>query len=241
MYMDIVNVLILLIPAGIVAVVLFEVGSCLFGGGRKSQGGAHDGMPDRLYALRRRLRRMLYCAAAVTFAGGAVSAMLSADVAYFCFLVLPAFVVGAVGVVLGRRVEGGSIVMPLALCCVVAVLIVSVLPIFINSVHDLDVAVSGGRVELRGSYGETIPLDSVTSVRLVDKLPYIERRTNGYSFNGVALGRFETADGRALTMHVYSADGPFVELVTRGGRHVYFNSRDAQLTRKACHSIRKAL
>ncbi len=72
-------------------------------------------------------------------------------------------------------------------------------------------------------------------------MPYIERRTNGYSFNGVALGRFETADGRSLTLHSYSGDGPFVRVVTRGGRHVYLNSRDSGLTRKACALIRSGL
>lgn len=239
--MDIVDVLIMLIPAGMVAFVLFEVGCCMFGEARKPQDGAGEGMPYRTVVVRRRLRRMLFVAAAVTFVGGVVSALLSADVAYFCSLVLPMFVVGVAGAVTGRKVMGDRIVLPLALCCVTVVVVVSLLPIFINSTQDLDVTVAEGRLKISGSYGETIPLDSISTVMLVDKMPYIERRTNGYSFNGVALGRFETADGRSLTLHSYSGDGPFVRVVTRGGRHVYLNSRDSGLTRKAYALIRSGL
>lgn len=62
--MDIVDVLIMLIPAGMVAFVLFEVGCCMFGEARKPQDGAGEGMPYRAVVVRRRLRRMLFVAAA---------------------------------------------------------------------------------------------------------------------------------------------------------------------------------
>ena len=45
-------------------------------------------------------------------------------------------------------------------------------------------------------------VNDIRSVRLVDAMPQVVMRTNGYSFGGVNLGRFKAKDGATGCIHI---------------------------------------
>ena len=111
-------------------------------------------------------------------------------------------------------------------------MLVSLSPIFVNSTSDLDVVVTDESLTVNGSYSEEIHFTDVRFVGLVTDLPEIKIRTNGYSFNGVKLGRFKAKGDEDVLLYLYSRRSPFIMIVTVDDRTVFLNSKDIQQTRE---------
>ena len=181
---------------------------------------------------RRQVRFVFTIAVAVTLVGGAVSAVLGRDVVYFCFLACPVLLAVSYSVIVltvkeHRKTAIGVIAGVVALCAGLLLL-----PVFVSSTSELDVELDDGKLSINGNYGEDIMVNEIRSVRLVDAMPQVVIRTNGYSFGGVNLGRFKAKDGATVWLHSYSGKGPFIQITTNDGRECYVNSKDPMQTRR---------
>ncbi|MCT8136761.1 hypothetical protein H1D32_02715 [Anaerobacillus sp. CMMVII] len=61
--------------------------------------------------------------------------------------------------------------------------------------------ISKDELHISGTYGVDWQLEEITNIELVEELPEIKMRTNGYSFGGRLKGRFrleELGNGRLL-------------------------------------------
>ena len=188
---------------------------------------------------RRNILLVYVIAIAATLVGGGVSGVAGGDALYFCFLVCPAlFAVfysviisagkahrkAAVGVVAGVVVFGAGLML---------------IPVGVSSTSDLDASLTGGKLSISGNYGEDITLTDIKEVRLVEALPQIGIRTNGYSFGGVNLGRFRTEEGSSVWLHSYSEAGPFIRITTNDGRTHYLNSKEPSQTKSLFHRLKE--
>jgi hypothetical protein len=81
------------------------------------------------------------------------------------------------------------------------------------------------RIEIKGMYGETIQRSDVESIQLVDKLPGVRLKTNGYSLGAIHKGYFKTADGEVVKLLVDNNKGPFLYILKINGKKIYYSSK----------------
>lgn len=77
-------------------------------------------------------------------------------------------------------------------------------------------------LRIGGIYGETLPRNSLSSVRLVDTLPDIKWKTNGFATGSAKKGYFRTRDGRTVKLMLNRADAPYLLLTRSDGRQIYY-------------------
>ncbi|WP_216829783.1 DUF3784 domain-containing protein [Alkalihalobacterium elongatum] len=89
---------------------------------------------------------------------------------------------------------------------------------------------SDTQLQISGFYGVDWPLDKITNVELVDTIPNVQVRTNGFAFANRLKGHFrleELGKGRLL---LYRNHPPFI-YIEKGEDYLFINSRDINETR----------
>ena len=74
-----------------------------------------------------------------------------------------------------------------------------------------------------------IPLDSIESVELIDKLPVIISRVAGTSMENMSKGLFSTVGYGRVRLNVQTKDPPFLQ-ITAGGETYFLNDNDSEVT-----------
>lgn len=89
-------------------------------------------------------------------------------------------------------------------------------------------------LEIKGSYGITIRKQDILSNQLVDSLPPISYKTNGFAGGDYAKGSFKVKNGKTVRLFVNKKQHPFLLLITING-DIYYNSDEmnmAELNKK---------
>lgn len=89
-----------------------------------------------------------------------------------------------------------------------------VLHIFTLGMGENEIVMSDHAIEIGGMYAESIPLDDVVEVTLVDEIPAMNLRTNGFAAAGYRKGYFRTTNGETVKLFVQSDHPPFIRLRT---------------------------
>jgi len=120
-----------------------------------------------------------------------------------------------------------------------AVIVVIALVCYFST--ETKVAVENRNIQIAGIYGQTIPFDSIDQVSLLDTMPEIVRRTNGYSFLSVKKGYFKTEDGRTVKLFLHSSEAPYLKISDKSGTSVFINYKDSGLTERVYGEIFKQI
>lgn len=104
-----------------------------------------------------------------------------------------------------------------------ALLLVTLIFIFGNRGNKLEY--DRDRIEIKGMYGETIQRSDIESIRLIDKLPGVRLKTNGYSIGAIHKGYFKTVDGEVVKLLVDNNKGPFLCIIKINGKKIYYSSK----------------
>ena len=83
----------------------------------------------------------------------------------------------------------------------------------------------GDYIELEGFYGEKLNPSEIRSIQLVDQLPEITIRTNGFSSGTVHKGYFKVKDGKLIKLILNSENKPYIWISTNDGRDIYHSAR----------------
>ena len=81
-------------------------------------------------------------------------------------------------------------------------------------------------ITLEGFYGEEIDPSEIQSVELVEELPEIKKRTNGFSSGTVHKGYFKLEDGKRVKLILNSETKPYILFTTKGRKKIYYSSRN---------------
>lgn len=76
--------------------------------------------------------------------------------------------------------------------------------------------VSKSSLQISSAFGETIPLNRIRTLKIVNSLPENLRKTNGSDFGSILKGKF-SADGQDAEIFVNAASPPFLFMETTGG------------------------
>lgn len=83
-------------------------------------------------------------------------------------------------------------------------------------------------LKITGIYGETIPFNAIDSVALVNELPEISMKSNGFALGNAAKGHFTTKAGEQVKLLVNKKQAPYLFVQTTDGKKIYYSSNSAQ-------------
>ena len=81
-------------------------------------------------------------------------------------------------------------------------------------------------IEFKGSYGEIIPKSDIQTIELVDELPKIAMKTNGFALGTINKGYFRTKSGEKVKLILNSENKPIILLTKTDGKKIYYSAKD---------------
>ena len=97
--------------------------------------------------------------------------------------------------------------------------------LFFNGFKDGEILLAGNNLEITGMYGEKISRDKILDVKLVDALPEISMKSNGFGAGDFRKGYFKTKDRKTVKLFVNNKEKQILLLNTTEGE-IYFSSGD---------------
>lgn len=101
-----------------------------------------------------------------------------------------------------------------------AVVIGGISALLFTGARQPDVTFGDSAMEISGMYGETIPYSDIRSMKLLDDLPEVRYKENGFGFADYAKGRFSVEGHGSSLLFVDTKQSP-VLLIETAGRPVF--------------------
>ena len=92
------------------------------------------------------------------------------------------------------------------------------------------IELTGDSLVIRGSYGQTVSIDEIQSCEMLEKMPEITLRTNGIGLPNVRIGHFRVSGIGKCRLYINLKYPPFVHVTTDSGKHIFFNTKDPEVT-----------
>ncbi|WP_375583983.1 DUF3784 domain-containing protein [Cyclobacterium xiamenense] len=81
-------------------------------------------------------------------------------------------------------------------------------------------------VSFNGSYGEKLGIEEIQTVRLVNQLPPIALKKNGFALGTINKGYFGTKDGETVKLILNSDNKPIILVTKTNGKKIYYSAKD---------------
>lgn len=91
------------------------------------------------------------------------------------------------------------------------------------------IRVQNQTLQIEGMYSLEIPKEKIHSVELVDFLPELTMRTNGFALGQVKKGYFLSKENQTIFLLVYNNQGPFLHIENTEGEHFYIDGEKEQV------------
>lgn len=95
---------------------------------------------------------------------------------------------------------------------VMLIVSIGVLVMFIVPYQKTDIEIFNNQLKISGIYGEEIPIDQIQSFQIIDELPAIKIKTNGFAMNNLKKGWFKTWEGEKVKLIIDDMNGPFLQI-----------------------------
>ncbi len=99
------------------------------------------------------------------------------------------------------------------------------------------IEVTAGKIEIGGLYATTLEADRITGVSIVNQLPTIQGKTNGFDFVDVLKGGFIVERMGEGKLFVNLHTPPFIR-IDYGNSFIFLNFKDSTTTRRVFNEIR---
>jgi len=83
------------------------------------------------------------------------------------------------------------------------------------------------KIELEGSYGETILEEEIESIELVEKIPAIRFKVNGFALGKIKKGYFKTKDGERIKLILNARNNPYILISKKDKKKIYYSTKEA--------------
>jgi uncharacterized protein DUF3784 len=81
------------------------------------------------------------------------------------------------------------------------------------------------KIEIEGTYGETLLSSEIRSIELIHELPEITLRTNGFSHGDVNKGFFKTESGEIVKLILNADNKPYILFTKTDGKKIYYAAK----------------
>lgn len=104
--------------------------------------------------------------------------------------------------------------------------LILVVALFAMGFKENHLIITGDSIQFQGSYGETISPSEIKSVTLVNELPKITSKANGFAIGNIRKGYFKTSAGEQVKL-ILNSDSKNYLLVTKvNGEKIYFSAKE---------------
>jgi hypothetical protein len=80
-------------------------------------------------------------------------------------------------------------------------------------------------ISIEGSYGEDISYTEIESIQLVDQLPAIIYKSNGFALGSIQKGYFKTKSGEEVKLIVNDEQNLYIVIVMKDGQKIYYGAK----------------
>lgn len=112
---------------------------------------------------------------------------------------------------------------------------------FVNGIKENTVSIKNDTIEISGSYGENLKINSIESVELVTNLPNIKTKTNGFSLETIKKGYFRTETGENVKLLINSKNNSLVLITSKSGKKIFYNSKKENTTLKIYKELKNQI
>lgn len=109
---------------------------------------------------------------------------------------------------------------------VMASICVVVLYEFEKGLKNNEINMHPTKIEITGEYGVELDLKNIESIHLVDSLPKISYKLNGFALETIKKGYFKTANQEKVVLLINSRKTPLILFVKKNGEKIYYSSKD---------------
>jgi hypothetical protein len=88
------------------------------------------------------------------------------------------------------------------------------------------ITIDSESIVFNGSYGETLTPSEIQSIELVDQLPKITSKTNGFALGTINKGYFKTNNGEIVKLILNADNKPIILLIKTDGKKIYYSAKD---------------
>jgi len=123
----------------------------------------------------------------------------------------------------------------------IIVLIIAAVFIFGSNYYDslpTKINMKETQFEINDTYGFSINYSDISAIDTISQMPHIETRTNGLALGKVCKGYFRLTDIGSASLFINFGVSPFVRLVLKNGRVIFFNLKDRQSTIETFEKIK---
>lgn len=111
---------------------------------------------------------------------------------------------------------------------------------FKNSFNDNEIIVDANSIEITGEYGIKINKKDLKSAELINHIPKISTKINGFALETIKKGYFRTAQDEKVTLLINSNYSPIILLITKDNYKIYYSSKNKS-NEKIINEIRSKL
>lgn len=97
---------------------------------------------------------------------------------------------------------------------------------FFYSLQDNILEINNNIIKIKGDYGMEIKTSEIKSIELVNKLPEITVKTNGFALQTIKKGYFKTKNGEKVKLLVNSDKQPMIFIITKDNQKIYYSSKN---------------
>lgn len=84
--------------------------------------------------------------------------------------------------------------------------------------------VRNNELKIEGIYGEELEAKDILEITLVNELPQITSKTNGYAMGKVNKGYFQTKEGKVVKLILNDKQSPYIKIIKKNGKVIYYSS-----------------
>lgn len=110
--------------------------------------------------------------------------------------------------------------------CVVLIIFIVIVYNLKNSLNDNEIKMNGNKLEITGEYGTDLNIENIKSIELLDKLPEISSKANGFAVGTIKKGYFKTIKGETVKLIINSQKTPILVLTTIDNQKIYYSSKE---------------
>ena len=112
-----------------------------------------------------------------------------------------------------------------ALVIMVAVF-VGIVAMFAYSLQDNPIEIRAEIIKIGGDYGIDLPIKDIKSIELVNELPEMTSKINGFALQNIEKGLFRTNDDEQIKLLINSQNKPFILIITKTNEKIYYSSKE---------------
>lgn len=103
---------------------------------------------------------------------------------------------------------------------------IAIAAMFFYTLQDNQIEINDNIVKIKGYYGMDLKTNEIKSIELVNELPEISIKTNGFALQTIKKGNFKTKNGENVKLLINSVEQPIIYITTNTNQKIYYSSKD---------------